>query len=192
MLSVHLVGVLEPPALCMYVIYSPFFGMPSTLQTRSITNRFVGPSTLRTCRIIHRFRWSCPLSGVNISNFNYGDPFALRLIPSKLWTCIIITVLVIRPLYGHVELLNVLGDPSTLWTCGIIKRFGWSVHFMDVELFTVLGDPSTLWTCRIIHRFRWSVHFVESTPSNLWTCITITVLVIRPLCGGYTVQFVDM
>jgi len=116
------------------------FAMPSILQTRSITKRFVGPSAFRTCRIIHRFR--C----VNISNFNYGDPFALRLIPSKLWTCIIITVLVIRPLYGHVELLNVLGDPSTLrstpsnlWNCVTTHRF---------------GDPSTLWTCGIINRFR--------------------------------------
>ena len=140
-------------------------------------------------------------------------------IPSNLWTYWIV---VIRPLCGgctvqFMDLYNShrFGDPSALWTRRIIQRFRWSVHsvaemqsnlwicgivviralcggctvqFMDLYDSHRFGDPSALWTCRIIQRFRWSVHFVAEIPSNLWTC---WIVVIRPLCGGCTVQFMD-
>ena len=125
------------------------------------------------------------------------------VIPSTLWTRKIVPPLwVIRPLrggytvhfYGLIKLFPVLGDPSTSWRqyrplYGLLRLFpvfGWSVHF-------VAAIPSTLWTCKIVHFFGWSVHFVAAVPSTLWTCKILPRFgVIRPLCGGYIVRFVDL
>ena len=81
------------------------------------------PSTLWTCKIIHRF----------------GDPSTLwRLYRPLCGLVKLFTVLVIRPLVAAL--------PSILWTSKVVNRHGISVHF-------VAAVPSIFWTCNDIHRF---------------------------------------
>jgi len=125
----------------------------NTVQFMDVYNfhYFGDPSTLWTCRIIQHFRWSVHFVADIPSNLWTCWIAVIRPLCGgytvQLWTCIIFTVLVIRPLYGHVGLFNVLGDPSTLW-----------------------------------RKYRPLFGLVE----------LLSVLVIRPLCGGYTVQFMDL
>ena len=76
-----------------------------------------------------------------------------------------------RPLYEFVKLFTFLGDPSTLWRL-------YRPLYELVKFFPVLG---------------WSVHFVAAISSVLWTCKILPRFgVIRPLCGGYIVHFMDL
>ena len=144
-------------------------------------NRFCGPSSLWTAfyrvgdpsslwQLHHLLKMSSSLwtyFTVMVTRPLRGQAFFSRDDPSTLWR-------LYRPVYGLVKYFHRLGGPSTLWTV-LLTRW-WSVHFVAVT-------PSNLRTCKIFSPFRWSVHLVDSS---------YTVVVVRPLCGGYTVQFMDL